>query len=181
MSKFDHSTPYLNRNPLNIRYSKSVKWQKQTGMFKGFVRFESFQWGYRAAVKILRSYHLRGIRSIRDIISTWAPPTENNTEAYIANVVNFVRNASLRNGASTYENENPNHNPNKKSPCRGDLEGLEYCARTQINLKDREEVINLLMAMTKVEMGANAAQLHSLRGDAEWGYDMAVTEPNFFK
>ena len=46
---------------------------------------------------------------------------------------------------------------------------------------DREEVVNLLMAMTKVEMGANAAQLHSLRGDAEWGYDMAVTEPNFFK
>ena len=156
MSKFDHSTPYLNRNPLNIRYSKSVKWQKQTGMFKGFVRFESFQWGYRAAVKILRSYHLRGIRSIGAIIGTWAPSSENDTKAYTKTVLDYL------NGVWA-------------------IEPPEYCAKTQINLKDREEVINLLMAMTKVEMGANAAQLHSLRGDAEWGYDRAVTEPGFFR
>ena len=156
MSKFDHSTPYLNRNPLNIRYSKSVKWQKQTGMFKGFVRFESFQWGYRAAVKILRSYHLRGIRSIGAIIETWAPSSENDTKAYTKIVLDYL------NGVWA-------------------IEPPEYCAKTQINLKDREEVVNLLMAMTKVEMGANAAQLHSLRGDAEWGYDMAVTEPGFFR
>ncbi|MBO7052059.1 MAG: hypothetical protein J6W24_05285 [Prevotella sp.] len=91
------------------------------------------------------------------------------------------RNKFLRNGASTYENENPNPNPNKKSPCRGDLEGLEYCARTQINLRDREEVVNLLLAMTRVEMGANAAQLHELKTSAYIGYDLAATTPGFFK
>ena len=122
---FNETIAYRNRNPLNIRYSKTVTWQGQMGEEKGLVKFQGFSLGYRAAVKILRSYHLRGIRTIGKIIETWAPRNENNTEAYIANVVNFVRNASLRNGASTYENENPNHNPNKKSPCRGDLEGLE--------------------------------------------------------
>ena len=178
---FNETIAYRNRNPLNIRYSKTVTWQGQLGEEKGFVKFQGFSLGYRAAVKILRSYHLRGIRSIKKIIETWAPRNENNTEAYIANVVNFVRNASLRNGASTYENENPNHNPNKKSPCRGDLEGLEYCARTQINLRDREEIVNLLLAMTRVEMGANAAQLHELKTSAYIGYDLAATTPGFFK
>ena len=155
MSKFDHSTPYLNRNPLNIRCSKSVKWQKQTGMFKGFVRFESFQWGYRAAVKILRSYHLRGIRSIGAIIETWAPRKENDTKAYIKAVLSYL------NGVWA-------------------IEPPEYCAKTQINLKDREEVVNLLMAMTRVEMGANAPQLHELKPWAYIGFDLAVTSKDFF-
>ena len=62
---------------------------------------------------------------------------------------------------------------------RIDKDEGDYCARTQINLKDREEVVNLLMAMTRVEMGANAAQLHQLKSYAEWGYDKAVTEPGF--
>ena len=155
---FNETIAYRNRNPLNIRYSKNVKWQGQVGEEKGFVKFLDFQWGYRAAVKILRSYHLRGIRSIRDIISTWAPRNENDTNSYIKNVVRFM------NGA-----------------WRIDKDEGDYCPRTQINLRDREMVLQLLYAMTRVEMSANAAQSHSLRGDAEWGYDKAVTTPGFFK
>lgn len=154
---FNETIAYRNRNPLNIRYSKTVTWQGQVGEERGFVKFQGFSYGYRAAVKILRSYHLRGIRTIGKIIETWAPPNENQTEAYITNVLGYL------NGVWS---------PVPRDP--------EYCARTQINLRDREEVVNLLLAMTRVEMGANAAQLHQLKPCAYIGYDLAVTTNNFF-
>ena len=157
MIAFNRRLPYVNRNPLNIRYSNKVKWQGQEGQNKGFVVFNSFSMGYRAAVKILRSYHLRDIRSIRDIIRTWAPPNENNTEAYVKNVVHFM---------------NRMYECNEAPP--------EYCARTQINLRDKKEVVKLLLAMTETEMGANTAQILSMREYAEIGFDMAVTAPGFF-
>ena len=154
---FERKLPYRNYNPLNIRYAKNVKWQGQVGENKGFVVFERFSMGYRAAVKILRSYHLREIRSIRDIIRNWAPPTENPTEQYIKNVVAFM---------------NKWHSPIETPP--------EYCARTQINLRDKKAVVRLLLAMTETEMGANTAQIHSMLSSAESGYDLAVTSKGFF-
>ncbi len=152
---FDRTLAYRNRNPLNIRYSKNVKWQAQIGCEKGFVVFNSFALGYRAAVKILRSYHLRDVRSIGAIINTWAPRTENDTDKYIKAVLDYM------NGVFA-------------------IEPKEYCARTQINLRDREEVVNLLMAMTRVEMGANIAQLHKLKDSAYAGFDLAATSKGFY-
>lgn len=153
--RFDRTIAYYNRNPLNIRYSSKTIWRGQIGMDKGFVKFTDFQWGYRAAVKILRSYHLRGIRSIGAIIETWAPRTENDTKAYIKAVLNYL------NGVWA-------------------IEPPEYCAKTQINLKDREEVVNLLMAMTRVEMGAKIQHLQILKPNAYIGFDLAVTSKDFF-
>lgn len=37
-------------------------------------------------VRILRSYGRRGVNTLSEAISTWAPPSENNTAAYIAAV-----------------------------------------------------------------------------------------------
>ena len=153
--RFDRTIAYYNRNPLNIRFANNTKWQGQIGVDKGFVKFTDFQWGYRAAVKILRSYHLRGIRSIGAIIETWAPRTENDTKSYIKAVLNYL------NGVWA-------------------IEPPEYCAKTQINLKDREEVVNLLMAMTRVEMGAKIQHLQILKPNAYIGYDLAVTSKDFF-
>ena len=66
-----------------------------------------------------------------------------------------------------------------RTPSQGGLE--DYTAESVINLKDREEVKNLLLAMSKVEMGATtAAQQHFLRHYAYIGYDMAVTTNGFF-
>lgn len=144
-------------NPLNIRYNINTIWQGQKGNERGFVRFNRYSMCYRAAVKILRSYHLRDIRSIRDIIKTWAPEAENDTGTYIKNVVNFM------NGCWRIDTGEP-----------------DYCARTQINLRDRQEVVNLLMAMTRQECGANTAQLQELKGSIMVGYDLAVTDPKFF-
>ena len=49
-----------------------------------FVRFSSLAWGLRAAFCILRTYRdkYKAI-CIEDIITRWAPPTENDTRKYI--------------------------------------------------------------------------------------------------
>ena len=71
-----------NNNPLNIR--SGSHWiglaERQDAQFCTFVAIE---WGVRAAVKILRSYARRGIHTVSDIIQTWAPPIENDTNRYI--------------------------------------------------------------------------------------------------
>ena len=49
-----------------------------------FKQFESLAWGYRAVFMLLHTYRVRhGLRTIREMISRWAPPSENHTEAYI--------------------------------------------------------------------------------------------------
>lgn len=69
-------------NPLNIRSSKS-KWMGQTGELKGFCVFENDAWGYRAATYLLMRYRMKGWDTVREIISHWAPPSENDTAGYI--------------------------------------------------------------------------------------------------
>ena len=52
-----------------------------------FVQFTSMAYGYRAAFVLLRTYRTKyGCNTIRKIINRWAPPKENNTEAYIRHV-----------------------------------------------------------------------------------------------
>ena len=49
-----------------------------------FVRFSSLSWGLRAAFCILRTYRNKyKAVCIEDIITRWAPPTENDTRRYI--------------------------------------------------------------------------------------------------
>jgi hypothetical protein len=53
-----------------------------------FCEFETLEWGWRAAFCLLTRtyYHTYRLFTIRKIIQKWAPPNENNTQAYIANV-----------------------------------------------------------------------------------------------
>ena len=78
-----------NNNPLNIIKSH-IKWQGEVrpGTDKRFAQFESMEYGLRAALKLLRTYyHNHGCRTIRQIISRWAPASDkNHTEAYIQSV-----------------------------------------------------------------------------------------------
>ena len=82
-----------NNNPLNIRRS-STHWQgaRKEQTDKSFVQFETMAYGYRAAWKILQTYYerfrmLNKDYTVRNIITRWAPPTENDTESYILNVL----------------------------------------------------------------------------------------------
>ena len=82
-----------NNNPLNIRRS-STHWQgaRKEQTDKSFVQFETMAYGYRAAWKVLQTYYERFCTqgkpfTVRNIIERWAPPTENDTEAYIKSVL----------------------------------------------------------------------------------------------
>lgn len=78
-----------NNNWLNMRRSDNP-WQGKISFDNStdneFEQFETPELGIRAATINLRSYYDRGIKTIRDIVSTWAPPSENNTSSYITNV-----------------------------------------------------------------------------------------------
>lgn len=76
-----------NNNPGNIR-STNDKWLGKIGQdSRGFVVFDTLPHGYRALYKLLMGYIGKGYNTIDKIINKWAPPTENDTETYINNVV----------------------------------------------------------------------------------------------
>lgn len=74
-----------NNNPGNIRIS-GTKYQGeiQPSKDRAFKQFESMAYGYRAMFMLLYTYQKRhGLRTIRQMISRWAPPTENHTDNYV--------------------------------------------------------------------------------------------------
>ncbi len=86
-----------NNNPLNIRLSKD-RWQGQRPPStspegeKSFCVFESMAYGWRAAFRLLchTYYGKYKLKTIRALITRWAPPKENNTEAYIRRVTDRI-------------------------------------------------------------------------------------------
>lgn len=78
-----------NNNPLNIRHNADTFQGEIKGNDKSFKTFSSMPYGYRAAFVTLATYLSRGWNTIEKIISPWAPPSENNTQAYISTVVKY--------------------------------------------------------------------------------------------
>lgn len=77
-------------NPGNIRQT-TIHWRGQDLDYKGqYCKFEAPEWGIRAMAKILDAYEARGIKTLREAIRTWAPPAENDTEAYVSDVCQRV-------------------------------------------------------------------------------------------
>lgn len=64
-------------NPGNLR---------PVGGATGFQQFATPEEGIAAADKNLQAYGKKGINTLRGVISRWAPPSENDTEAYINTV-----------------------------------------------------------------------------------------------
>ena len=82
-----------NNNPLNIRHSAD-RWQgaRKVQTDPSFVQFKTMTYGYRAAWRTLQTYYERFCMqskpfTVRNIIERWAPPSENDTEAYIRTVL----------------------------------------------------------------------------------------------
>lgn len=78
-----------NNNPLNIRKGNNWKGERPNQTDPAFEEFESIEMGLRAGIKLIRN-HISGWNgkrkpncTIRRLISAWAPPNENKTEAYI--------------------------------------------------------------------------------------------------
>ena len=95
-----------NNNPGNIDYNKRNDWQGQLGLepkvgksTPRFALFDSPENGIRALAKLLINYRGKdgepgvgapGIDTVLETIHRWAPPVENDTGAYVAQVAEAV-------------------------------------------------------------------------------------------
>lgn len=82
-----------NNNPGNIEMTKTL-WkgeiphtQNTDGRFK---QFYNYAYGIRAAILNIKAYYNKGYRTIKQIINRWAPPGENNTNAYTSYVSGYT-------------------------------------------------------------------------------------------
>lgn len=76
-----------NCNPGNIRNSKTkYLGEVRPSRDAAFKQFETMAWGYRAMFVLLHTYSHNGYRTLRQMITRYAPPVENHTENYIAHV-----------------------------------------------------------------------------------------------
>lgn len=78
----------VNLNPFNIE-KNNIEWQ---GMIKPgsdptFVQFSDIKYGLRAGFMCIKNMISEGYNTINKLIPHYAPPSENNTTQYIANVV----------------------------------------------------------------------------------------------
>jgi hypothetical protein len=96
--------PYYNPGNLERVFDKSGKelmfdGQKQSLEGSQFRCFINIECGYRALIKQILFMYARGLKTIAEIIETFAPINDNNpTEQYIANVscwMNISRDVSL--------------------------------------------------------------------------------------
>ena len=70
-------------NIFNIR-AGSAKWVGMTGTRKGFVEFDTREHAIRAWLILMRTYrNSYGCRTIRQIVTRFAPPSENDTGLYV--------------------------------------------------------------------------------------------------
>lgn len=75
-----------NNNPGNLE--GDTQFQGQTGTDKGgYATFATPEDGLRAmALNLKNQQDLHGLQTVQDIITKWAPPSENNTAAYVQDV-----------------------------------------------------------------------------------------------
>ena len=180
-----------NNNPLNIRHSAS-RWQgarvEQTD--KAFVQFISITMGYRAAWRILETYYKRFEAqhkpfTPRNIILRWAPPNENDSEAYLRRVcqlTNLAGNEALVRPSSCRVQSTENrvqlpcgvgvpppktsNSPNSQKPLESSPPLLND-AYTAPDPQAKTKLINLVAAMTCVENGITMKEVD--RGAIEKG------------
>ena len=76
-----------NNNPGNIRKT-NIKWAGEVvpGTDSAFEQFKSMPYGIRAMLVDIINKHRKGLDTIQELISVWAPPVENDTTSYIKHV-----------------------------------------------------------------------------------------------
>lgn len=76
-------------NPGNIDHNPNSIWDGEIVPSEDsrFCTFNNFSYGCRALLKVLRTYvEKHGLKTVREIINRWAPPSENNTDSYVMHV-----------------------------------------------------------------------------------------------
>ena len=94
MKKNEVSLGYRLNNPFNIRFNQLNEWIGQAKPVHGFCNFESLIYGVRAFAILYRTYINKYHVSIRQFVYRYAPPSENNTQAYLRSVCRLTGFAS---------------------------------------------------------------------------------------
>src|SRR6185437_592286 len=71
-----------NNNPLNLRYVKGEPWALRAGL-RGFAKYADTPHGIAGAYHQLLLDWSRGLKTLTQLINSWAPGNENDTAAYI--------------------------------------------------------------------------------------------------
>jgi hypothetical protein len=82
-----------NNNPGNLRKTSANQWvgEIQPSSDPAFCQFDTMAHGIRAiAITLINYQQMHKLRTIREIITRWAPPEENNTSAYISNCADLT-------------------------------------------------------------------------------------------
>jgi len=88
---YDKTRGLRNNNPGNIRHGDNWQGMAKVQNDASFITFVSPVYGIRAIAKIIGNYKAKyGLDTIAGIINRWAPPSENDTQAYIDDVSQSV-------------------------------------------------------------------------------------------
>lgn len=81
-----------NNNPGNIRINNDLyQGEVRPSHDNEFKQFQTMAYGYRAIYRTLLTYYrIYRLETIRQMISRWAPPEENKTDAYIKAVSDYA-------------------------------------------------------------------------------------------
>ena len=79
-----------NFNPGNIEHKDDWVGLANEQTDARFCSFSEAKYGIRAMCKIFFSYERRNVVTIEQIVSSWAPPHENDTAQYIKNVCKWT-------------------------------------------------------------------------------------------
>lgn len=81
-----------NNNPGNIRTNNDLyQGEVRPSRDNEFKQFQTMAYGYRAIYRTLLTYYrIYRLETIRQMISRWAPPKENKTDAYIKAVSDYA-------------------------------------------------------------------------------------------
>lgn len=98
------SRGYRNFNPGNIRQSDvAYTGEVEPSKDPAFKQFRTMSLGYRAMFVLLHTYSVKyHLKTLREMIERYAPPTENNTTEY----VNFVSSRTKVADISTVDTMN---------------------------------------------------------------------------
>lgn len=77
-----------NNNPGNIRINPNNKWLGKVtpSRDKAFETFSEYRYGVRAMIKLIQSDIRSGKNTITKLVKEYAPPNENDTNAYVNSV-----------------------------------------------------------------------------------------------
>ena len=80
-----------NNNPGNIRHGDAWEGLSEIQTDSSFCQFDDPEYGIRALCRILITYQKKhNLKTIKEMISRWAPPSENDTDSYVVSVSQAV-------------------------------------------------------------------------------------------